>query len=129
VEVDDWMMRPLVEEFEVRMWNDPIGVLVLTAILLIDEVANISVPEMIHLKGSPPLPPVEVEYLLFCPSRRLPETIIYPDNVSLVPEALVNRKAVIVVEAERRSSAVRDPFRLEIVDETERKEDDVSPVI
>ncbi len=46
-----------------------------------------------------------------------------------VPEALVNLKAVIVVDAERRSSAVRDPFRLEIVEETERKEEDVSPVI
>ncbi len=129
MEVDDWMMRPLVEELAVRMWNDPIGVLVLTAILLIDEVANISVPEMIHLKGSPPLPPVEVEYLLFCPSRRLPETIIYPDNVSLVPEALVNRKAVIVVEGDRNSYSVRDPFSLKIVVMVEQKEDDVSPVI
>ena len=46
-----------------------------------------------------------------------------------MPEALVNLKAVIVVDTDRRSSAVRDPFRLEIVDETERKEDDVSPVI
>ena len=76
VEVDDWMINPLVEELAVRIWNDPMGVLVLTAILDIEDVANISVPEMIHLKGSPPLPPVEVLYLLFCPSRRLPETII-----------------------------------------------------
>ena len=38
-----------------------------------------------------------------------------------MPEALVNLKAVIVVEAERRSSAVRDPLMLEMVDEVDRK--------
>ncbi len=76
MEVDDWMINPRVEELDVRMWKAETGGLGVTGILLIDEVANISVPEMIHLKGSPPLPPVEVEYLLFWESRRLPETII-----------------------------------------------------
>ena len=76
VEVDDWMIRPLVEELAVRMWNDPAGVLVLTEILLIVVVANISVPEMSHLKGSvPSAAPVEVLYLLPLESRRLPETV------------------------------------------------------
>ena len=65
----------LVEEFDVRTWNAETGVLVLTEILLIDEVANISVPEMSHLKGSVPSP-VEVLYLLPLESRRLPETIM-----------------------------------------------------
>ncbi len=71
VEVDDWMINPLVEELAVRMWKAETGVLVLTAILLIDEVANISVPEMIHLVSAPR---VEVLYLFPCPSRRFPVT-------------------------------------------------------
>ena len=38
-----------------------------------------------------------------------------------MPEALVNLKAVIVVDAERRSSAVRAPLMREMVDEVERR--------
>ena len=72
VEVVDWTINPLVEELEVRMWKAPAGDDVLTDILDMDEVAYMSVPEMIHLKGSSE--PVEVLYLFPCPSRRFPET-------------------------------------------------------
>ena len=75
VEVDDWMIRPRVEEEAVRIWKEETGVDVLTEILLIVVVAYISVPEMIHLNGSV-LSVVEVEYLFPFESRRLPETIM-----------------------------------------------------
>ena len=118
VDVDDWMMRPRVEEFEVRTCNAEAGVLVLMEILLIVVVAYISVPEIIHLVSAPS---VEVLYLFPCPSRRFPDTAMYPERVMFVPEALVNRRAVIVVEAERRSSAVRAPLMVEMVDEVLRR--------
>ena len=75
VEVDDWMIRPRVEEEAVRIWKEETGVDVLTEILLMVVVANISVPEIIHLKGSVPSP-VEVLYLFPFGSRRLPETVM-----------------------------------------------------
>ena len=116
VEVDDWMINPLVEELDVRTWRAETGVDVLMAILLIEEVAYISVPEMIHSVSAAE---VEVTYLLPCPSRRFPETARYPVRVMLVPEALVNLNDVMVVDAERRSSAVRAPLMVEMVDEVD----------
>ena len=99
--------------------------MVLTDTLFIVVVAYMSVPETIHLKGSPPpLPPVEVLYLLPWASKRTlivaevdlksllirtPDTLRYPDSVMFVPDALVNLK-------------------VEIVEETERIEDDTSPI-
>ena len=41
---------------------------------------------------------------------RTPDTLRYPERVRFVPEALVNLRLVIVVEADLRSSAVRAPF-------------------
>ena len=38
-----------------------------------------------------------------------------------MPEALVNLKAVMVVEAERRSSAVNAPLMVEMVEEVDRR--------
>ena len=56
--------------------------LVLTEILDMVVVANISVPEMSHLKGSvPSAAPVEVLYLFPFESSRFPETVRYPDRV------------------------------------------------
>ena len=63
LELAHWTINPMEEELAVSIWNDDDGWVVLRANLEIDEVAYISVPEMIHLKGSSL--PVEVVYLLF----------------------------------------------------------------
>ena len=111
VDVEDWIINPLVDELDVRMWRAEAGVDVLIANLVMLDVAYISVPLMIHLVSGPN---VDVEYLFPCPSSRLPDTARYPVNVMFVPDALVNLNAVMVVDADLRSSAVRAPLMTEI---------------
>ena len=71
-----WSIRLTVAELVAKTWRVEEGWVVFIASRLMVVVAYISVPEIIHLKGSPPLPPVEVLYLLPWASTRSPETIM-----------------------------------------------------